>query len=60
MMAKIKITLVKSFIGYNKKQRQTVKALGLTKLNSSVVQNDTPDILGKVQSIAHLVKVEEA
>jgi len=59
-MAKIKITLVKSFIGYNKKQRQTVKALGLTKLNSSVVQNDTPDILGKVQSIAHLVKVEEA
>ena len=59
-MAKIKITLVKSFIGYSKKQRLTVKALGNTKLNSSVVQENTPDIMGKVHSIAHLVKVEEA
>ncbi len=59
-MAKIKITLVKSVIGYNKKQRETVKSLGLKKLNSSVIQEDTPDILGKIHSIAHLVKVEEA
>ncbi len=58
-MAKIKITLVKSVIGYNRKQRETVKSLGLGKMNSSVIQNDTPDILGKVKSIAHLVKVEE-
>lgn len=59
-MAKIKITLVKSVIGYNKKQRETVKSLGLRKLNSSVVLNDTPDIVGKVQKINHLLKVEEA
>ena len=58
-MAKIKITLVKSVIGYNKKQHETVKSLGLHKMNSSVIQNDTPDILGKVSSIAHLVKVEK-
>lgn len=58
-MAKIKITLVKSVIGYSEQQRRTVRSLGLTKTGRSVVQNDTPDILGKVKSIAHLVKVEE-
>ena len=58
-MAKIKITLVKSVIGYSENQREIVKSLGLKKLNSSVVQNDTPDILGKVQRVQHLVKVEE-
>jgi len=58
-MAKIKITLVKSVIGYNQKQRETVKSLGLRKMNSFAIQNDTPDILGKVQSVAHLVKVEK-
>lgn len=59
-MAKIKITLVKSPIGYNKNQRAIADSLGLKKLQSSVVQEDTPDILGKVHKIAHLVKVEEA
>ncbi len=59
-MAKVKITLVKSFIGYSETQRKTVKSLGLTKLHSSVIQNDTPDIMGKVHSVAHLVKVEPA
>ena len=59
-MAKIKITLVKSVIGYSEKQRETVKSLGLRKMNSSVVLNDTPDILGKVRSVSHLVKVEAA
>lgn len=58
-MAKIKITLVKSVIGYNEKQRETVKSLGLKKTNSSVIQNDTPDILGKIHRVAHLVKVEK-
>ena len=61
-MAKIKITLTKSPIGYNKKQRATAESLGLRKLQSSVVQEDTPDIMGKIASIAHLVtweKVEE-
>jgi large subunit ribosomal protein L30 len=55
----LKITLVKSVIGYNKTQRATVKALGLKKMNSSVVQKDTPDIRGKVNKVPHLVKVEE-
>lgn len=59
-MAKIKITLTKSVIGYNKKQRETVRTLGLKKMNSSVIQEDTPDILGKIHSVAHLVTVEKA
>ncbi len=59
-MAKIKITLTKSPIGYNKKQRATAEALGLRKMQSSVIQEDTPDIMGKVRSIAHLVTVEPA
>ncbi len=57
-MAKIKITLTKSPIGYNKKQRATAVALGLKKMHSSAIQEDTPDIMGKIQSIAHLVTVE--
>ena len=58
-MAKIKITLVKSPIGYNKKQRAIAVSLGLRKMQSSVMQEDTPDIMGKVRKIAHLVKVEQ-
>ena len=58
-MAKIKITLTKSPIGYNKKQRATAEALGLKKMQASVIQEDTPDILGKVHAIAHLVTVEK-
>ena len=59
-MAKIKITLVKSAIGYNKKQRAIAVSLRLRKMQSSVMQEDTPDIMGKVRKIAHLVKVEQA
>lgn len=59
-MAKIKITLVKSPIGYNKKQRAIAVSLGLRKMQSSVMQEDTPDIMGKVRKIAHLVKVGQA
>ena len=59
-MAKIKSTLVKSPIGYNKKQRAIAVSLGLRKMQSSVMQEDTPDIMGKVRKIAHLVKVEQA
>ncbi len=59
MAKQLKITLVKSVIGYSKTQRETVKSLGLRKLNSSVVQMDTPDIRGKVNKVSHLVKVEE-
>ena len=57
-MAKIKITLTKSPIGYNKKQRAPAVALGLKKMHSSAIQEDTPVIMGKIHSISHLVTVE--
>lgn len=59
-MAKIKITLTKSVIGYSERQRRTVRSLGLTKTGRSVIKEDTPDILGKVKSVNHLLKVEAA
>ncbi|MDD2496597.1 MAG: 50S ribosomal protein L30 [Desulfitobacteriaceae bacterium] len=59
MAKQLKITLVRSVIGYNKNQQANVRALGLGKVNSSVVHNDTPDIRGKVNKIPHLLKVEE-
>lgn len=55
----LKITLVRSLIGRPEVQRRTVKSLGLTKIGSSVIQNDTPDIRGKITKVSHLVKVEE-
>ena len=58
-LKKIRITLVKSPIGYNKTQKATVKALGLGHINSSVVRVDTPPIRGMVKSISHLLKVED-
>lgn len=58
-MAKLKITLVKSVIGRPKNQRITAKTLGLKKTNSHVIQEDTPAIRGMVNTISHLVKVEE-
>ena len=56
---RVKITLVKSVIGYNHDVRETAKSLGLRKLNSSAVQAKTPDILGKIRRISHLVAVED-
>ena len=59
MSAKLKITLVKSPIGYNQRQKGTVKALGLNRLNSSVEHEDTPVIRGMIFKVSHLVEVEE-
>ncbi|MCD5406131.1 MAG: 50S ribosomal protein L30 [Desulfotomaculum sp.] len=56
---KLRVTLLKSLIGRNEKQRVTVKTLGLTKLNSSVIQQDNPQIRGMIEKVAHLVKVEK-
>lgn len=56
---KLRITLVKSPIGYSERQKGTVRALGLRKLNQSVVHKDTPVIQGMVNKIGHLVEVEE-
>jgi len=59
-MAKmLKITLVKSPIGYSWDQKETVKRLGLKKLNKTVVKPDNPQIRGMVRKVRHLVKVEE-
>lgn len=58
-MAKLKITLTKSLIGRKKDQIATAKALGFHKLNSTVEHEATPQILGMVNKISHLVSVEE-
>lgn len=59
-MAKVKITQVKSLIDRPQKQKDTLKALGLTKLNGSVTKEKTPQIEGMLKKVSHLVKVEEA
>lgn len=59
MPSKIRITLTKSPIGYEKGQKATVKALGLKKMNQTVEQEDTPVIRGMVNKVSHLVTVEE-
>lgn len=56
---KLKITLTKSTIGYHKKQKLTVAALGLKRLHHSVSHDDTPQIRGMINKVAHLLKVEE-
>ncbi len=58
-MAEIKITLVKSTIGAIPKHKKTVQALGLRKMNSSVIQQDNVAIRGMLHQVSHLVKVEE-
>lgn len=58
-MAKIKVTQVKSGIDRSERQKRTLKALGLRKMNSSVEVEATPQILGMVNAVNHLVKVEE-
>jgi large subunit ribosomal protein L30 len=57
-MAKIRITQVKSKIGKPEKQKRTLEALGIRKLNHSVEHEATPQILGMVNKIRHLVIVE--
>ena len=58
-MAKLRITWVKSGIGYVEVQKKTLKALGFHRLNQSVVHTDCAPILGMVNQVKHLVKVEE-
>jgi large subunit ribosomal protein L30 len=58
-MAKIKVTLVRSTIRHSKCQVETVRALGLRKISSSVIHEATPPILGMVAKVSHLVRMEE-
>jgi len=57
-MAKIKITYVKSAIGYRQSQKDSVRTLGLRRLNQSVVVDESPSVLGLVEAVKHLVRVE--
>jgi large subunit ribosomal protein L30 len=56
---KLEITLTRSLIGRSKDQRETVKALGLRKLNQTVVKEDNPAIRGMIKKVSHLVTVKE-
>jgi len=55
----LKIKLVKSGIGYSKKQKDTLIALGLRKLNSETIKDKTPEIEGMLAKVSHLISVEE-
>jgi len=54
------ITLVKSPIGYSKRQKATLKAMGLKKVNQTVVQVDNQAVRGMIDKVSHLINVEEA
>ena len=56
---KIKITLVKSPIGYKQKAKKTLEALGLKKINQSIEHNSNESIIGMIKIVDYLVKVEE-
>ena len=58
MSKKIKLTQVKSTIDRSKRQKATMEALGLKKLNQSVEHDATPQILGMVDKVSHLITVE--
>lgn len=58
-MGKIKVTQVKSAIKRTQNQKRTLEALGLRKLNQVVEHENTPNILGMVDKVRHLVSVEE-
>jgi large subunit ribosomal protein L30 len=58
-VANIRVTWIKSFISCEESQRRTIKALGLHRLNQSVVHEDTNSVRGMINKVRHLVKVEE-
>ena len=58
-LKKIEIKLIKSPIGYNVKKKNTLEALGLRKMNKTVVKNADSSILGMIKQVFHLVEVKE-
>ena len=58
-MSKLKVTLVKSGIGYSQDQKRTLRALGFRRLNQSVVHEDSGSVRGMIIKVRHLLKVEE-
>jgi large subunit ribosomal protein L30 len=59
-MAKVKITQIKSTIERSERQKRTIKALGLGKINKSVIVENTPQIKGMIEKVSHLVVLTEA
>jgi large subunit ribosomal protein L30 len=59
MAKQLQVKLVRSAIGFEKSQKETVKALGLNKMHKVVLHNDTPQIRGMIFKVQHLVQVEE-
>lgn len=59
MSNKLRVTYVRSAIGYTERQKRTIRALGLRRLGDTVVQDDTPACRGMIDKVRHLVKVEE-
>jgi large subunit ribosomal protein L30 len=58
-MSKLRITWIKSGIGYEERQRRTLKTLGFHRLNQSLVREDSNSLRGMINKVRHLVKVEE-
>jgi large subunit ribosomal protein L30 len=59
MSDKVRVTQIRSLIGRPEKHRRIVRALGLKKMNMSVVHNNNPAIMGMVKKVPHLVRAEE-
>ena len=58
-MARLKVTQVRSGIGTKHNQRESLRSLGLKRINDAVVKEDRPEIRGMIQTVTHLVRVEE-
>ncbi len=58
-MAKIKVTQIKSGIGSTKRQKRTLEALGIRKLNNTIEVENSPQVQGMITKVRHLLKVEE-
>ena len=58
-MPRLKVTQTRSVIGTKQNQRETLRSLGLKRINDAVVKEDRPEIRGMIQTVTHLVRVEE-
>ena len=58
-MAQLKVTQVRSVIGGNSSQRESLRSLGLKKIGDSTVKEDRPEFRGMINKVSHLVSVEE-
>jgi large subunit ribosomal protein L30 len=60
MALKLRVTLIRSGINRPEDQKLTIRGLGLTRMNKSVILNDTPAVRGMIRKVSHLVRVEPA